>query len=151
MQKNTEGEDISILTIYRPAFEAAINQLPRRVFVKEDFGMQRSKSNEIAREIIRIDKEILGEKIENIALFNVTDEPYKMFSIKCTIYNYFVLVFNYDRGHFGCNIVCGNDAIALTNTIEWDDGCDFTVFWKEIDEQVRLRIPDKYLQAYGWL
>ena len=68
--------------------------------------MQISKSNEIAREIIRTAKEILGEKICNIALFNVTDEPYKMFSIKCTIYNYFVLLFNYDRGHFGCMVLC---------------------------------------------
>ena len=65
--------------------------------------------------------------------------------------DYFVLVFNYDRGHFGCNIVYGNDAIALLNSIEWDDDCDFTIFWKEIDEQIRLRIPDKYLQAHGWL
>lgn len=113
--------------------------------------MQISKSNEIAREIIRTAKEILGEKICNIALFNVTDEPYKMFSIKCTIYNYFVLLFNYDRGHFGCNIMCGNDAIAIPTNIEWDDDCDFAFFLKEIDEQIRLRIPDKYLKAYGWL
>ena len=77
--------------------------------------MQRNKSNEIARDIIRTAKETFNEKINNITLFNLTDEPYKMFSIKCTIYNYFVLVFNYDRGHFGCNIVCGDDAIALPN------------------------------------
>ena len=113
--------------------------------------MQKSNANETARDIIRTAKEILGEKIYNITLFNVADEPYKMFSIKCTVYNYFVLVFNYDRGHFGCNIVYGNDAIALSNNIEWDDDCDFTIFWKEIDEQIRLRIPDKYLQAHGWL
>ena len=73
--------------------------------------MQRNKSNEIARDIIRTAKETFNEKINNITLFNLTDEPYKMFSIKCTIYNYFVLVFNYDRGHFGCNIVCGDDAM----------------------------------------
>ena len=113
--------------------------------------MQRNKANEIAGDIIRTAKEILGEKIYNITLFNVTDEPYKMFSIKCIVYNYFVIVFNYDRGHFGCNIVCGNDAIALSNGMEWDDGCDFSIFWKDIDEQIRLRIPDKYLQAHGWL
>ena len=113
--------------------------------------MQRNKSNEIARDIIRTAKETFNERINNITLFNLTDEPYKMFSIKCTIYNYFVLVFNYDRGNFGCNIVCGDDAIALPNDIEWDNDCDFAAFWKNVDEQIRLRIPDKYLQAYGWL
>ena len=113
--------------------------------------MQRNKSNEIARDIIRTAKETFNERINNITLFNLTDEPYKMFSIKCTIYNYFVRVFNYDRGHFGCNIVCGDDAIALPNDIEGDNDCDFAAFWKNVYEQIRLRIPDKYLQAYGWL
>ena len=44
--------------------------------------MQRNKSNEIARDIIRTAKETFNEKINNITLFNLTDEPYKMFSIK---------------------------------------------------------------------
>lgn len=46
--------------------------------------MQRNKSNEIARDIIRTAKETFNEKINNITLFNLTDEPYKMFSIKCS-------------------------------------------------------------------
>lgn len=41
--------------------------------------------------------------------------------------------------------------IAIPTNIEWDDDCDFAFFLKEIDEQIRLRIPDKYLKAYGWL
>lgn len=41
--------------------------------------MQRNKSNEIARDIIRTAKETFNEKINNITLFNLTDEPYKMF------------------------------------------------------------------------
>ena len=47
--------------------------------------MQRNKSNEIARDIIRTAKETFNEKINNITLFNLTDEPYKMFSIKLNI------------------------------------------------------------------
>ena len=52
--------------------------------------MQRNKSNEIARDIIRTAKETFNEKINNITLFNLTDEPYKMFSIK--FYIYFLIV-----------------------------------------------------------
>ena len=88
-----------------------------------------------------------SEEAQKYVLVKLKDK----YDIKCTIYNYFVLVFNYDRGHFGCNIVCGDDAIALPNDIEWDNDCDFAAFWKNVDEQIRLRIPDKYLQAYGWL
>ena len=112
--------------------------------------MQRSNSSEIAREIINSAKTVLDEKISNIRLYNLTEEPYKMFSIKCVVYDYFVLVFNYDRGHFGCNIACGDDAIPLQNDIEWDDHCDFMLFWANIDKQIRLRIPDKFLIEKGW-
>lgn len=113
--------------------------------------MQKNNADKTAKDMIKTGKLIFGEKIQNIVLSNVTDEPYKMFSIKFTIYNYFVLVCNYDRGHFGCNIAFGKDAITLRSNIEWDDDCDFIKFWNEIDEQIRLRIPDKYLKANNWL
>lgn len=113
--------------------------------------MQRSSSSEIAREIIKSAKELMNEKISNIRLYNVADEPYNMFSIKCVVYEYFILVLNYDRGHFACNIACGEDAVPLPNNIEWNIHCDFKLFWEEIDNQIRLRIPDKFLIAKGWL
>ena len=113
--------------------------------------MQKNKANETAKDVIKVAKSYFKDRINNITLFNVTDEPYKMFSIKFKIYDYFVIIYNYDRGHFGCGIVFGEDSIMLPSNVEWDDGCDFEAFWKEIDEQIRLRIPDKYLQARGWL
>lgn len=113
--------------------------------------MQKGSSSEIAREIINSAKAVLDEKMSNIRLYNVTEEPYKMFSLKCVVYEYFVLVFNYDRGHFGCSISCGDDAIPLPNDIEWNDQCDFMLLWENIDKQVSLRIPDKFLIAKGWL
>lgn len=113
--------------------------------------MQRSSANESANEIIRIAKLKFKERITNIMLFDVTDEPYKMFSIKFTLYGYFVIRFNYDRGHFGCSIVFGEDSVMLPSNIQWDDNCDLNVFWDKIDEQVRLRIPDKYLEYNKWL
>lgn len=62
------------------------------------------------KKIIKIAKSIFMEKMDSITLFGVTDEPYMMFNIKFIVYNYFVLQFNYDRGHFGCNIVFGEDS-----------------------------------------
>ena len=112
--------------------------------------MQKNKSIDIAKNIIRSAKGLLGDKINNIAIFNVTDEPYNMFSIKCTMYNYFIFQFNYDRGSIGGAIVLGDDAIPLSSTMEWEEDCDFSKYWKEIDNQIKLRIPDKYLKANGW-
>ncbi len=117
----------------------------------EVFGIRKNKANEIAKEIIRSAKSVFNEKITNISLFEVTDEPYSMFSIKFVAYEYFVVRCNYDRGHFGCNIVSGEDAISIQCKIEWDDHCDYKLFWNEINEQIRLRIPDKFLSANNWL
>ena len=86
--------------------------------------MQRNKSNEIARDVIRTAKETFNERINNITLFNLTDEPYKMFSIKCTIYNYFVLVDVYKRqGQYGAVNRCGNfSCTGSFRTITHDPG-----------------------------
>ena len=113
--------------------------------------MQKNNANETAKELIKIAKSIFKERMTNISLFEVTDEPYQMFSIKFDAYNYFVIRCNYDRGHFGCTIVSGDYAITLPCKIEWDDNCDYNAFWDEIDKQIRLRIPDKFLMSNGWL
>ena len=113
--------------------------------------MLKNNANETVKELIKTAKVIFNEKIANIVLLEVTDEPYPMFSLKFVAYNYFVIRCNYDRGHFGCNIVSGNEAIPIPCKIEWADNCNYSLFWKEIDEQIRLRIPDKFLIANGWL
>lgn len=113
--------------------------------------MQKSNANEMAKKIISNAKLIFEDRINNITFSSVTDEPYKMFSIKFTLYNYYIIVYNYDRGHFGCSIIFGDDTVTLQSNVEWDDECNYASYWKEIDRLVRLRIPDKYLKEYGWL
>jgi hypothetical protein len=41
--------------------------------------------------------------------------------------------------------------ISLRNSQNWYDKADLNIFVKELDEEVRLRIPDKYLKMNGWL
>ena len=95
--------------------------------------MQKSNANEMAKKIISNAKLIFED------------------SIKFTLYNYYIIVYNYDRGHFGCSIIFGDDTFPLQSNVEWDDECNYASYWKEIDRLVRLRIPDKYLKEYGWL
>lgn len=107
--------------------------------------------NEIAKEVIKSAKDVFGNKIDDIMLFNVMEAPaYRSFSVKFALYNYYVLRFNYDRGHFGCCIIFGEYSISVSSTMEWAQKSDFNEYWKEIDKQVRLRIPDKFLEANGW-
>ena len=41
--------------------------------------------------------------------------------------------------------------VALNNSQEWWDEANFDDFFEELQKELELRIPDKYLQAHGWL
>ncbi|MFX3617451.1 MAG: hypothetical protein ACE3JK_07975 [Sporolactobacillus sp.] len=112
--------------------------------------MQKNNAKDTARKFIETARSYFGNKAQEFSLFSANDEPYKMFSLKFRAYNFYVVILNYDRGHFGCCISFGSDAITLDNAIEWEDNADLHDFWISIDEQLRLRIPDKFLEANNW-
>lgn len=66
------------------------------------------------------------------------------------MYDYYNVILNYDRGRFGCHIMCGNKKIPLKNSRKWYDKADMNTFFKELQEQLELRIPDKFLKYNGW-
>lgn len=92
-----------------------------------------------------------GEKICDFVSFNIEEKPYKTFSVRFKAYNYFIVLLNYDRGILGCNIQFGEYGIGLPNSQKWFDKADFQVFCEELQKQLELRIPDKFLKANGWL
>lgn len=112
--------------------------------------MVKNSAKESARQFIVTAKKYFDNRVQGFSLYDVTDEPYKMFSLKFYAYKFYVVILNYDRGHFGCCISFGTDAIALESNKEWDDNGDLLDFWADIDGQLQLRIPDKYLIANGW-
>jgi len=115
-----------------------------------DFGMQNKISSQKARDIISFLEEYFNNRIDVFTIFNSTDVPYPMFGIRFTLYNYYNIIFNYDRGKTGFTILNGQDVIGLNNSQTWFDEADLDVLCKELDEKVRLRIPDKYLAYYNW-
>lgn len=112
--------------------------------------MQKNSAQDTAKEFIKTAKKHFYNKIEGITMYSITDEPYKIFSIKFCAYKFYIVVLNYDRGHFGCSISFGNDTISLESNVQWDDNSDLEAFWEDIDKQLQLRIPDKFLEANGW-
>ncbi len=57
---------------------------------------------------------------------------------------------NYERGRFGCCISYGERTVALSNSQQWWEEADFDVFFKELERELKLRIPDKFLKAHRW-
>ncbi|MEN6411612.1 MAG: hypothetical protein ABFC84_02475 [Veillonellales bacterium] len=109
-----------------------------------------NNAEDIAIDIINKLKNYFGSRFEGFSVCSITDEPYKMFSIKFTAYNYFSIILNYDRGSFGCSISNGGEGIALKSNQNWYDKADMNIFFKELEQQIELRIPDKFLEFYGW-
>ncbi|MBF2519423.1 hypothetical protein IA940_05755 [Listeria marthii] len=113
--------------------------------------MQLSKAEVLASKVSDEIEERLRDKISSsFSICKTQDEPWIEFSIEFSAYNFFNIILNYDRGSFGCSIVNGGLGIALPNTQKWYDKADMDIFCKELQEQLELRIPDKFLVYNGW-
>src|SRR5699024_8573986 len=117
---------------------------------KGDIALQSKKAEQIALEIINEMVGFSGDRMNNPAIHDVTDEPYQMFNITLEAYNYFYLTFSYNRSIIGCSGVLGKCGIELENSQQWYDKVDMNMFLKELQQQLELRIPDKFLEYNGW-
>ena len=118
----------------------------------EDIGKKLNDTHQMAIRFNTIAREKMGDKVDKFCIFNVYDDVnHRAFSIDFEAYNYFAIRLNYDQGRFGCNIISGERMIALNNSQGWWDEADFDVFFKELQKELELRIPDEYLRAHGWL
>lgn len=115
------------------------------------YGMELNKAEILASKVSDELKERLGDRISSaFSFYRIQDDPWIEFSIEFSVYNFFNIIFNYDRGSFGCSIVNGNLGISLPNSQKWYDKADMDIFCKELQEQLELRIPDKFLEHNGW-
>ncbi|MEI3615032.1 hypothetical protein [Pseudogracilibacillus sp. SO30301A] len=115
------------------------------------FGLHENNSEVIQNKVIRELKEYFDDKITSgFTVLERTDTPYTMFSLSFIAYDYFNVTFNYDRGRFGCYTIVGDKKIPLRNSQQWYDKADMDVFLQELEQQIELRIPDKFLEFHGW-
>jgi len=91
-----------------------------------------------------------GDKIDEFMVLNQTDTPITSFRFEFTMYKYFAVVFDFERAHFGCAILVGSGSIPLRLSQGWYDNFKMKTFLKELQEQIELRIPDKFLEYNGW-
>jgi len=112
--------------------------------------LQIKNSERISDEIIEKLACYFQNEIDDFMVSGETDSPYIMFQIEFVVYKYFNIILNYDRGRFGCSIINGNRYLPLENSQKWYDQADMNIFFKELEEQLQLRIPDKFLEFYGW-
>ena len=112
---------------------------------------ERNKTTQMASDFCDMIMERFGNRVDDFVILDVIDDQnWRAFSVNFKIYNYFPIRLNYDRGKFGCCISSGEYGIGLDNSQEWWDTADFDIFFDDLERELELRIPDKFLEAKGW-
>lgn len=112
----------------------------------------RETATQMADSIVHQFDTFFGKRFTDYIIGDVVnDSEYGFFSIKFCAYNYFPMLFEYDRGRFACYIDFGTRKIKLESSQKLWYNADFNIFFKEIRTQLELRIPDKFLVAKGWI
>jgi len=115
------------------------------------FGVKNKSVQQIYKDIITVLRDYFNDRMEGCSIYDITDDPYQTFTVSFTLYNYYNLVLKYNRGKIEFVILVNKyDGISLKISQTRLDKADLNVLCKELDEMVRLRIPDKYLAYYNW-
>lgn len=116
--------------------------------------MQENKASVMANSFCDQLKSFFGSKMGAAVISDVSnDVNYPSFNVSFKLYNYFHVMFGYERGSIGTSIVFSdNKYIGLNLTVGWWERIlSFEDYFEEMDKAIRLRIPDKYLIAHGWM
>ncbi len=118
----------------------------------EIIGMQLSDTLLLARTISEALRRVFSDRIDGISVYDIVEAPnHRAFKIKFCAYNYFILVFNYERDIIGISIDTGSQPIRLSKVKKTYSGGGLEEYLEEIKQEIELRIPDKFLKANGWL
>ena len=113
--------------------------------------MQSNDMYKIANEFREKIVEKLGNRVHSLKILDVIDESrWREFGVEFCAYNYFKVRMNYNRGRFGCCICEGGYGLTLNSSQKWWDTADFDIFFDDLERELELRIPDKFLEAKGW-
>lgn len=114
--------------------------------------MQLNETEKMANDLIDIILEKMGKRAKGFVMDDISNDPLcRTFSIDFNAYNYFRVIIRYERGRIGCSLKYGEHVyIGLPNSQKWYDNIDMDKFLEELQQELELRIPDKYLEAHGW-
>ena len=112
------------------------------------------KMNKLAKDFRKQLRTFFGDRVDDIGIDEVSeDRNYPEFNIVFRFYGYFRVRFHYERGRIGFAIrYSENEYLSFRLSQKWwTDKLDIEAMFEELDYEARLRIPDKYLIAKGWM
>lgn len=110
-----------------------------------------SKIKKQALKICDAIKEFFKDKVTNVELVSemINWSP-DSFEIQFEAYNFFLVCFTFEMG-FGFSIKTGDLYIGLPNSQNDWNKINLNKMFSELQQELELRIPDKFLSNRGWL
>lgn len=106
------------------------------------------QSKEVENFIIENLIEYFKDKVADFTVKESADIPYLQLKIECSFYNFYVIRFLVEKGTLFISISQSKyqfDLMKLTFKSEL-----FYKVLEDLESELQLRIPDKYLSAKGW-
>ena len=116
--------------------------------------MNNKKINDIdqlSRSFVEGIVNFFGAKCNDICVKEKRNTPMGYFFIDFTLYDYFVVICEYKQGLVSFYIPFGSSAIRIKNVQARVESFDMKKLLTELELEITLRIPDKYLQRKGWI
>lgn len=117
---------------------------------REKLYKEEKTAKEHAEECIGKFQRYFGNRVKNFSIIRGDDELSNCFRIRFIAYNYYIVSMGSGRGGVSCSISIGEYGVGLRSSQQWYEWTDMEVFLREMEREIELRIPDKYLKAYGW-
>jgi hypothetical protein len=110
-----------------------------------EFGM---RSDDLEDILIEKLVERFKNAAKDFAVKESTDTPYVQLTIEMSLYNYFVVSCKIERNTMFFSILQSGFQLPLFKVALSDS--ELNLVTATLEQEVRLRIPDKYLKEKGW-
>jgi len=118
-----------------------------KTMTKSDFN----DVNKLSKGIIVGLANQFGKKCSDICVKGKKVAPKGYFCIDFVLYDYIVVICEYKQGLLSFFIPSGSSIIRLKNVYADENSSDIKKLLADLDNEITLRIPDKYLKAKGWV
>lgn len=119
---------------------------------KEDISMRNDKASIMADSVIDSLLKNFGKGATGFLIENLNENPnQKTFTIEFIAYEFYWVGVGYEKGRVTPYIVEGTHIIKMNNLADWWEEIRLDSWTDKLAEEIKLRIPDKYLKEKGWI
>ena len=113
--------------------------------------MQTEKAKAMANTVVDSLIELMENAVSDFLIQGVDeDKNHLCFVIEFKAYEYFLCGISYEKGRVLPYICFGESIIVIQNLAGWWEELKLQEWINELAIELKLRIPDKYLEAKGW-